>query len=266
MRIAALYTVYNEEDYISNSLRSIYRDIDEIVICLTTGRPWYGKVRKSDKTLNLIENFPDPEKKITLITGEWPTEPAQRQAALDVVKNRVSHCLMIDGDEVYDRAHLANLKKIASTHPEVGQLAVEMNTYWKNPLIRIDPPEPYTPRIISRVTPTTRFVDLRATNELPVVCINRSFAILYHFSYAKSTKKIQAKIENFSHADEIRPNWFEQVWLGWDNDPLMENLHPTHPPCYRRAIYEAKECLPKDMQNHPQVKAGIPNKIKKMIT
>jgi hypothetical protein len=253
LRIAALYVIYNEEDYIEYSLRSVYEEMDEIVICLTTGRPWFGSPRKPDQTRNLIEGFPDYNKKITLITGEWASEPIQRQAALEAVKSRCTHCLIIDGDEIYKQAHLRALKEIASRYPEIGQLAVGMNTYWKSPLWRIDPPEPYTPIVISRVTKTTEFVHLRATNETPIALVNRSSAILYHFSYAKSTDKIKSKIENFSHANEIVPDWFEKVWLSWDANPLLENLHPTHPECYKRTIYEEKKYLPQVMWDHPFV-------------
>ncbi len=264
MRIAALYAVYNDEDFIEYSLRSIYSEIDEIVICLAT-KPWFGQTRKPDSTLKKIKNFPDPQNKITLITGQWPSEPVQRQAALDVVKDKITHCLVIDADELYKCGHLRMLKEIAAYNPQIGQFRVGMNTYWKSPLVRIDPPEPYMPLIISRVTPQTRFVDLRATNEGPVASIRRSDAILYHFSCVRTQEKMKAKIENFSHADEIRPGWFKDVWMAWDDNPLMENIHSTHAHCYRRAIFEPKECLPKVMWSHPWVKNGLSAKVKKKI-
>lgn len=264
MRIAALYAVYNDEDLIEYSLRSIYSEIDEIVICLAT-KPWFGPTRKPDSTLKKIKSFPDPENKITLITGQWPSEPAQRQAALDVVRDRATHCLVIDADELYKRGHLRMLKEIAAHNPQIGQFRIGMNTYWKSPLVRIDPPEPYMPLIISRVTPQTSFVDLRATNEGPVASIKRSDAILYHFSYVRTNEKTKSKIENFSHADEIKPGWFENIWMAWDDNPLMENIHPTHPHCYKRAIFEPKECLPKVMWDHPYVKKELSAKIKKKI-
>lgn len=257
MKIAALYCVYNEEDYIEYSLRSVYSEMDKIVICLNVGRPWYGEREKSDKTLEIIENFKDYERKITLVKGEWLSEPEQRNEALSRVNGEVSHCLIIDGDEVWERAHLKRLKEIAYSNPHIGQLAVRMNTYWKSPLYRIDPAEPYTPIVISRVTPYTSFTGLRQTNEFPIQLIPRELAILYHFSYAKSSETIKKKIENFSHAPEVVRNWFEEVWLKWDEDNQLENLHPTHPYCYKRAIYESPEHLPKVMRNHPFVKQKI---------
>ena len=259
MRIAALYVIYNEEDYIQQSLGSVYEVVDEIVICLTERRPWFGPSRRPDRTLDIIKSFNDIDKKITLRTGDWSSEQKQRQAALEIVKNRCTHGLIIDGDEVYKHSHVQNLKNIAAAHPEMGQLALGMNTYWKSPLWRIDPPEPYTPIVITKITGSTTFTDLRATNETPVRLVDRSIAILHHFSYAKPSNKIRKKIENFSHANEIVSGWFEKMWLAWDSDPSMENLHPTHPICYKRAVFEDKKNLPEVMWEHPLVLSTMYN-------
>jgi hypothetical protein len=66
----------------------------------------------------------------------------------------------------------------------------------------------------------------------------------HHMSYARSDDALLRKITSFSHADEIVPGWYERVWLAWDARPELEELHPTHPPAYRRAVRQPLEKLP----------------------
>lgn len=257
MKLSAIYTIYNEEDYIAYSLSSIYSEVDEIVICLTTGKPWYGDTRVPDRTEEIIRTFDDPQKKITLITGEWPNEPSQRNEALERIREKADFCLIMDGDELYKTEQLQIIKVALQHNPGVGQVRVGMNTYWKSPLYRIDPPEPYMPVVITRVGPNTNFVDLRATNEEPMGTLPREVAIMYHFSYAKPSEKIKMKMENFSHADEIIPGWWDNIWLAWDHDRSLRELHPTHPWCYAGAVPEDPANLPAPMLTHPFVVDGV---------
>lgn len=257
MRLAALYAVYNEEDYIAQSLASVYESVDRIVVCHTTGRPWHGPKQKPDGTRKLIKAFHDPAGKIKYIPGAWPSEAAQRNQALAAARGECDWGLVIDGDEIYRPEHLAAFKRLAEESPQFGQWRVGMNTYWKSPLWRIDPPEPYCPVILTRIREGTTFVSLRETNEQPVGLIPRGTGILYHFSYAKPSAKIEAKMRNFSHADEILPGWWENVWLAWNGDHDLENIHPTTPECYRRAVYDGPEPLPGVMAGHRYVAGGV---------
>lgn len=258
MKLAALYSIYNEEDFIAQSMASIYEHVERIVICHTTGKPWFGSKQKPDDTRRIIKAFQDPEGKVKYIPGAWPTEPAQRDQTLSAA--RAAGCdwgLIIDGDEVYASEQMRAIKAFAEEHPQYRQWNISWNTYWKSPLWRIDPPEPFCPTILTRIGPDTRFVQLRQTNEQPVGTIPRDVAFLYHFSYAKPSYKIRAKISNFSHADEILPDWWANVWEAWDSNHEMENIHPTTPQCYRRAIYEGPENLPEVMRDHPYVVDGV---------
>ena len=108
--------------------------------------------------------------------------------------------------------------------------------------------------MISRTRPSTRFVGLRRSNERWKCAIPRSVVVCHHFSYARPAEKVLNKIKSFSHRDELVPNWFENVWLRWDEDHSLENLHPTHPVEYKRAIPVDLASLPEVMRDHPFVK------------
>jgi hypothetical protein len=63
---------------------------------------------------------------------------------------------------------------------------------------------------------------------------------MHHLSYVRSDEEVREKLRMFDHAHEVVPGWFERVWKGWDADPKMEDLHPTKPEAYKRAI-EARD-------------------------
>jgi hypothetical protein len=61
---------------------------------------------------------------------------------------------------------------------------------------------------------------------------------MYHFSYAGKDDRILNKLEHFSHASEIRKDWFDTVWKKWK--PGMRSFHPVNPAAFDRA--ESIEC------------------------
>ena len=58
------------------------------------------------------------------------------------------------------------------------------------------------------------------------------YGLVHHLSYVGPDSRIQRKITTWGHKNEVDPGWWERVWLGWDQDKLLHDLHPTHPPAY----------------------------------
>ncbi len=257
-RIAVGICVHNEEEYIQYCLNSIYRFADVIAVCVTTGTPWGGKYEEPDNTLNLVKSFPDPDGKIHVLEGEWPDEITQRNANLDLVRDKADYYMIVDADEFYTKESLYEIMNYIRIRPYVGQFRIRVRTYWKtNPIYVIDPPEPLKQYIISRIRKRTHFIDLRKTNEKFRCLIPPHRAILHHLSYARSNEKILHKINNFSHRHQIVDGWYDNVWLKWDEDHSLENLHPTNPPEYKRTIQANVNSLPEAIRNHPYVHQQI---------
>ena len=251
-RIGAGICVHNEEEYISYCLRGIYDLVEVIAVCVNVGVPWGGTPEPLDRTLELVQSFPDPDGKLRIQPGEWRTEIEQRNSNLDLIRDAVDYYLILDADEFYTQSDFARIRRHVAWRPHIGQFRIRVNTYWKtNPLWRIDPPEPLKQYILSRVRPGTRFTGLRGTNEKWRSVIPRSTAVMHHFSYARTSEKVLQKIRNFSHKDQVVSGWFENVWLGWDANRDMENLHPTNPPEYKRAVPVDPASIPEVMRDHP---------------
>lgn len=104
MKLIAHMCVFNEAEYITYSISSIYDYVDEIIIfegswgeCLTTS----GNARSTDGTIKLLQNFPDPENKIKLHFLNERTQLEQRSKVFEMLPREQCWMLLIDGDEVY---------------------------------------------------------------------------------------------------------------------------------------------------------------------
>jgi len=258
IRIAAGICAHNEEDYVAYAIRGMYDFADVIAVSVDTGQGWGGESGELDRTLEIVRELPDPDGKIRLVVGEWSNETEQRNANLDAVRDCVDYYMIVDPDEIYTQEGLKRLRGYIAWRPHIGQFRMRFNTYWKiNPVHIIDPPEPLKAYTITRVRPATHFVGLRRSSERWKCAIPRSVVVCHHFSYARPAEKVLRKIRSFSHRDDLVPNWYENVWLRWDEDHNLEDLHPMHPPEYKRAIPVEIDSLPEAMRDHPFVRPKI---------
>ena len=250
IKLVAGYRVWNAEPYLEASLKSVYDHVDAIVIMLSA-KPWGGPAVPDDRTAEIIENFPDPDKKIRFVRGNWGNEVKQTNVLLDLVKKEgATHMLIVDYDEVYWPRHLEAIR--AACERGAGKVTVRIRCYWKSLNWWIEPPEPLRAVVAVYLSEETMCVGARnirtkrQTLELPM-----TEAVLHHFSYALSTDLVKRKTESWSHRDDVQGTWFERVWIPWDKSRDMENLHPTHPNAYKKAVRADPDQLPPAMRDHP---------------
>jgi GT2 family glycosyltransferase/tetratricopeptide (TPR) repeat protein len=166
-----------------------------------------------------------------VIVGEWPDEDMHRRAAHAHMLG-LGHKVVFtpDGDEVVEPELLKSLIALAKARV-AERVYVHMDTYWKSAEYVIRPREKLTPIIL---------VDLSQTSHLHIrdfasgrsLVLGPEHGVLHHLSYAGPDERIQKKIRSWGHRHEVVDGWYERVWLRWDNDRLMRDLHPTHPPAY----------------------------------
>ena len=253
VRIGVCVCAHNERDYIEYCLRSIYDFAHVIAVSVNVGAPWgTTSIAPLDDTLEIVRSFPDPDGKLHVISGEWGSEMDQRIETFDMLRSEANYVMTVDADEVYTREHLNNIRRFVTLRPWVGQFRIHMKTYWKiHPFYVIDPPEPYRRYLITKLRPSTRLMGFSRTNEPWRCTIPQRVAVFHHFSYARPDERIRRKLAFSSHRDDLVPNWYENVWLKWDEDHSLENLHPMHPAEYKRAIPVDPEMLPEVIREHP---------------
>jgi len=242
-RFAGVCCVYDDERWLPFMIESVYSEVGALFF-LVGDAPWNGAATTNLETLKVIESFPDPERKIHVIRGGWSSETEQRTVGLEIVRQAgFDYCFVVDADEIYDPLVLRKMMGAAVTKPQVGCFYMTCLTYWKSHRHRIDPPEHYKPPVFLR-TGLGQFVERRHATAQFVAVIPPSFGVCHHMSYARTNDELLRKIRSFSHAHEVRADWYERVWLAWDENPQMENIHPVYPDAYKRAVPVTKEQLP----------------------
>lgn len=270
MKIAAVFCIYNEEEYLEYAVKAILPAVDRVILCLGLApfnayNPNARQISQPDRTEALVDALAQGELKITVIKGTWSSEIEQREAGLKLcLEDGTDYYWLVDGDEVYREDHLKIIRQEIERRPEVGTFIVKCHIFWRSFSYRILAEElPWRPRRIFKLTRFKRLVGFRIphrlrfmgeneTNSLgPVYEIPSDQAVFYHFSYARSRKAMEDKLRTFSHAHEIRKGWLEEVWLRWPLERDMVNFHPVDPPKFSRAVYRSPEDLPGSLHQHP---------------
>ncbi len=224
VRIAVVYCLHDDRYYLSESIQSF--DSIANTHAFVSRIPWNSDAGDWKATSKRAKSGG-----ATTVIGEWPDELSHRKAAIaHLVSAEFTHALIPDGDEIIEPALLESLAEIASAGL-AERVYVHWDTYWKSPEYVIHPREGFTPCIL---------IDLRTAN--PVggrnfeggrqLLLGPEYGIIHHLSYVGPDERILRKITTWGHTNEVIPGWYENTWLGWDSNPLLRDLHPTHPTAY----------------------------------
>ncbi|MBS1707571.1 MAG: glycosyltransferase family 2 protein, partial [Armatimonadetes bacterium] len=167
-----------------------------------------------------------------VVLGDWSSESEHRKAALAEMKRRgAHHFLCLDGDEVCSPELLQTLKHIAKQDLS-GHVRCRMETYWKSASYAVRPREEIAPVVMLDARYSEHVHIREYTGRKPLV-LCEEHGLLHHLSYAGPDERIRRKVSTWGHRHEVVDGWYQRVWLGWDEDRTMRDLHPTHPACYR---------------------------------
>lgn len=113
--------VHNEEGWIEFNLANNYDEFDiiRVVEGAVKGRPnSTADGHSTDRTLELIRNFPDPENKIELITGGrfFKSLEEQKQTFLDHAEDG-EWLFIVDCDEFYLEGDINRVREAIKKHP-----------------------------------------------------------------------------------------------------------------------------------------------------
>lgn len=217
MRFATASLCYQEERLIGPHLRHI-PDWVETKLVLISKTPWQGEPELPDKTEEIAKSL-DAD----VMVYDWKTEEEQRNAAQEYLFD-VDWILVLDPDEYMVKSDWERLRTFLETAEGDAYVCREQVTYYKDG--KIEPAEDY--KQIVAVRPTVRFVDKR------VVDCSWGYApiTLHHLSWRRTDAEILKKISHYSHAHELLPNWYQEVWLA----DKRENVHPLTPESLKRVV------------------------------
>jgi len=244
-RVVACYIVLNEEEFIQASLESIYDFVDKIVI-VEGGNDFAVKAglcgpdkRSSDRTVELIRDFEDPDGKIELVQGDWKDKVEQRNAYARFLEPG-DWMLLMDGDEVFLEDGLWRASALMHSYDVIRPgfylfwnnfhtlgtsvweeyLQVKL-VHWRKGYHYVDHNCPSTAqgRLVSRDTSVRKWV----CGKERLYC---------HYSWVKPLDKLRAKVEYYRHQGGHPPvirDYFDKVFLAWRKDPVgVERRYGTH--------------------------------------
>ena len=169
-----------------------------------------------------------------VVYGDWDNEADHRRAAYQaVLEQGFEYALIPDGDEVIEPGLLQTLADIAKTGI-AERIHAHMDTYWKSARYVIRPREQLAPAILIKLG-IVKHVYIRDFEGGRGLVLGPEHGVIHHLSYAGPDERIQRKISTWSHRHELVQDWYRNVWLGWDREPTMRDLHPTHPQAYGMA-------------------------------
>jgi len=118
--------VHNEEGWVEYNLKNNYDEFDiiRVVEGAVEGRPASTpNGHSTDKTLEIIRNFPDPANKIELITADryFKSLEEQKQTFLDYA-NEDEWLFIVDCDEFYLEGEINRVRKAIEKHPKAVEI------------------------------------------------------------------------------------------------------------------------------------------------
>jgi len=187
--------------------------VDRIVV-LVSSVPWNGDEKYRDRTEELVRR----ERDVELHVRQWSTEAEQRNFGLDLLRD-CSFVLTFDPDEFLtasDREKLVRRLRDpfdylnAVRKPLPCFRADSMVTYWRTLNSILSPADRHRP--IVAVDPNqTRFTEHRQV-PLDTQTVIPGL-VIHHLSWVRTNREVKTKIGAFSHATDIKKDWYEQVWL-----------------------------------------------------
>ena len=228
MKFCSMILAYNEEEIIKGCLDGL-QDLDNFVVI---SKPWFGKHKNFDKTEEIARSM-----NAIIIRKDFREERDERNHIMEIAQERgYDYVFIIDSDEYYTREDIQKSIKFIEENADIKRFNVGTCKYlWKNENWEIVPR--YNNIIPMCYRSDMRFSGLRnivvLASELKIIPED---IIMYHFSYAGSSKRMRMKMEHFSHATEMNLSWIEDVYEKWI--PEMENLHPSinAPHRFKKAI------------------------------
>lgn len=240
MKIAAHVLAYNVTRYLKPVLENLEPHVDKIYIAHAE-KP-FGYIEKSRETFRNPTKIEDirlasSSSKIEIVSGDWTTEDAMRNACL--VKARqdgFDWFITQDADEFYSDVSWKQIKRILLQNKSDDHFTTTWYNFWKSShYVIVDKNgaiKSTNAGFALRCSSDIKFIDRRLCNNQHRKVIDTP---CHHYSYVLSDTEMAEKIATWSHAHQLfSKSWFKYKWLNWNESSKW--LNPVSPMEYLRAI------------------------------
>jgi len=277
-KLVKCLAVHNEEDWIEFNLRNNYEEFDIIRVIegAVVGRPNSTECGHStDRTLELIRNFPDPDNKIELIQlGRFfKSLEEQKQVFLELASEG-EWLFIVDCDEFYMEGDIEKVRTAIKSRPSASEIIPTFLHFYRDFFhVKAPHPEwqPQHQRII-RYRPGLRYHTHPVATDGNGQCTYFTTAYqpsrytiphlwIYHYGHAKGKEFHEMKkefykseLEKFKLADGTSASdKFDEKFV-----EFMEGTEPDD------TILQFYADHPKALAGHPQLTEVSPNYVDNM--
>jgi hypothetical protein len=223
-KVAVCYCVHDDAYYLRESIES--SKAAGPVFVFVSKRPWNDEPGDWERAAEAAGGTG-----AEVVIVDHPEELAHREAGRQwLFDHGFTHAVTPDGDEILEPALADHLVRFAKSGL-AERVTVEFDTYWKSPEYVIRPREVIRPMMLVDLRSTT-VNGIRYFEGGRLLHLTGTYGVVHHLSYVGPEERILRKVRTWSHRPEVRPDWWEEVWLRWDEDHLLRDLHPTHPRAY----------------------------------
>ncbi len=224
MKFGSITNCFNEEDIIGRCLDLLDVDMKVVVI---SNRTYQGNRIPHDRSEQIAL-----KKGAIVIKCDTSNQAEMRNLGLSLLEGAgMDYSFIVDSDEWYE--NIGKFKLYISEHPSDYYRAKTIHLFKKPNYKAIDRYDQGT--IICMKSkkrfPLNRPRDVRPDDKMGSISLI-PFNGIYHFSWVKTPEKIKEKLANFSHAKEVRENWFEDVWMKFN--PKMTDFGATNAKDFER--------------------------------
>jgi len=271
MKIAFGMIVFEGDYVLRQSLESVYPYASQILIAEGPVQYWQnqGRTTSTDNTNAILDTFPDPENKITIVHGQYAEKDEQCNAYMEHLNDDIQYLWNLDSDEVYKSEDIENIMSILEEE-KYTSVDVRSCSFYGGFDHYIGGFEQKVGNFhrIFRIYPGVRWVTHRPPtvdykmNDVPRrhldgdTLFNRCGAQMYHYSYV-FPEQVRKKIDYYKakvSMSKCLDDYFHRVYLPWitsdeESRSFIEKIYlgvHEFKPQFRGESYTKKF-----MSNHP---------------
>lgn len=216
MKIGASYNIFDGLELLRKSIESIRHSVD--YVCVVYQRVSNFGVPAAVNISDLLHDFVNAGLVDQILEYQPSTakmghgnEMAKRQIGLDMCKNAgCTHFISMDCDEFYKREEFDAAAKLVADGG-YDSSACMMQTYYKEPIFALDPPETYYVPFLYKIDGRSFVMSAKwpvvadPTRKLEAkrfIALDRSLIEMHHYSYVRSD--IRSKLRNSSASGNFK--------------------------------------------------------------
>lgn len=286
MKIAIGIIIFNGDYVLNECLSSIYSSVDQILVAEGPVKFWQnqGFSTSTDKTNDILHNFPDPQNKIKIYHGQYSEKNEQCNAYIKGMNSDIDYIWNVDSDEIYKEEDIQKIFTLLDKY-KITTMGFKSLTFYGGLNHYLTGFEEGAEFIrIRKVYPGSYW----ATHRPPTIAHPPNISIwperhmdhnqtsdfgirMYHYSYVFPSQ-VKNKIWYYEnaviHPGQCIPNYYDNIYKKWvlANDEEKLKIERQYEGVHEFTPNIRGECYTnKFAGNHPTIIEQNRNKIEQRI-